>query len=70
MKLTFLGSTASIPNTCEDSPCFLVNERYLFDCGFHVCSGLRDNGEERLLSYYRDLPYPVSIAHDGEDFDI
>ena len=32
--------------------------------------GSVDNGEERLLNYYRDLPYPVSIAHDGESFDI
>ena len=44
MELTFVGTTASIPDVGEDSPCFLVNNRYLFDCGFNVCGGLRDNG--------------------------
>ena len=44
MKLTFLGTTASIPDAGEDSPCFLVNDRYLFDCGFDVCGGLRECG--------------------------
>jgi ribonuclease BN (tRNA processing enzyme) len=37
----------------------------------HVAEdGQIDNGEERLLDYYRNLPCPVSIAHDGESFDI
>jgi ribonuclease Z len=44
MELTFVGTTASIPDVGEDSPCFLVNNRYLLDCGFNVCGGLRDNG--------------------------
>ena len=33
-----------------------------------LSDGQVDNGEERLLSYYKGLPYPVCIAHDGEDF--
>ena len=27
-----------------------------------------ENGEKKLLSYYKDLPYPVAIAHDGDEF--
>lgn len=42
IKLKFLGTTASIPDIGEDCPCFLVNERYLFDCGFNVISALRE----------------------------
>lgn len=42
MKLKFLGTTASIPDIHEDSPCFLVNDRYLFDCGFNVLGDLRE----------------------------
>ena len=42
MKLKFLGTTASIPDVHEDAPCFLVNERYLFDCGYDVLSALRE----------------------------
>lgn len=42
MKLKFLGTTASIPDVGEDCPCFLVNERYLFDCGFDVLGALRE----------------------------
>lgn len=26
------------------------------------------NGEKELLSYYKELPYPVAIAHDGDEF--
>ena len=29
-----------------------------------------DDGESRLLSYYRELPYPVVIAHDGDTFKV
>lgn len=43
MKLAFLGTTASIPDAREDAPCFLVNEKYLFDCGFDVCGALRES---------------------------
>ena len=42
MKLKFLGTTASIPDVHEDSPSFLVNDRYLFDCGFDVLGSLRE----------------------------
>lgn len=44
MKLTFLGPTGSIPDSGEDSPCFLANEENLFDCGFDVCGAMRANG--------------------------
>jgi len=27
-----------------------------------------DNGEKELLSYYTGLPYPVVVAHDGDEF--
>lgn len=46
MKLKFLGTTASIPDIGEDCPCFLVNERYLFDCGFDVLGTLRETGSD------------------------
>jgi len=29
-----------------------------------------DDGERKLLSFFRDLPYPVDIAHDGDRFRI
>ncbi len=29
-----------------------------------------DNGERRLLDVYKSLPYPVQIAHDGDEFPI
>lgn len=28
-----------------------------------------ENGEKKRLAYYKDLPYPVAIAHDGDEFD-
>jgi len=27
-----------------------------------------ENGEKKLLEYYKDVPYPVYIAHDGDEF--
>ena len=42
IKIKFLGTTASIPDVHEDCPCFLVNDRYLFDCGYDVLSALRE----------------------------
>lgn len=27
-----------------------------------------DNGEKNLLDYFKSLPYPVSISHDGDEF--
>ena len=26
------------------------------------------NGEKELLAHYKDLPYPVAVAHDGDEF--
>ena len=44
MKLKFMGSTACIPDVHEDCPSFLVNEKYLFDCGWNVIGDLRETG--------------------------
>lgn len=30
---------------------------------------ITENGEKDRLSYYKTLPYPVAIAHDGDEFD-
>lgn len=27
-----------------------------------------ENGEKNLLEYYKDVPYPIYIAHDGDEF--
>ena len=29
-----------------------------------------EEGEKKLLAFYRDLPYPVEIAHDGDEFTL
>lgn len=42
MKIKILGSTASIPDVNNDAPCYLVNDEFLFDCGFNVLSDLRE----------------------------
>ena len=42
LNLKFIGTTGSVPDISEDSPCFLVNDKYLFDCGFNVTEGLRE----------------------------
>lgn len=44
MKLRFLGSTACIPDIDEDTPCFLVNNKVLFDCGWNCIEGIRKFG--------------------------
>jgi len=46
MQLKFLGTTASIPDLHEDSPCFIIQDKYLFDCGFHVLGALRETGSD------------------------
>lgn len=61
MKLKILGSTASIPDVHNDCPCFLVNEKYLFDCGFDVLSALRET--ECDLSKIRYLCF-THMHHD------
>jgi len=42
MKLRFLGSGSSVPNVGNDCPCFLINEKYLVDCGYNVLTALRN----------------------------
>lgn len=37
----------------------------------HVYDGWKvENGEKKLLSYYQNLPFPVQIAHDGEEYQL
>lgn len=43
MKIMFLGSGSSVPDVGNDCPCFLINEKYLVDCGYNVLSALREN---------------------------
>ena len=38
---------------------------------WHIRVGISwdvDNGEKRLLEYCKDVPYPVFIAHDGDEY--
>lgn len=44
MNVTFLGTTACIPDAGEDCPCFLVNGNCLFDCGWYSVGDLRECG--------------------------
>ncbi len=44
MKLKFLGTTACIPDIDEDTPCFLINNKVLFDCGWNCIDGIRKFG--------------------------
>lgn len=44
MDLLFLGTTASIPDLHDDCPSFLINEKFLFDCGWNAVDGLRGAG--------------------------
>lgn len=34
----------------------------------HIYDDWYDEGEKRLLDHYKTLPYPVEIAHDGDEF--
>lgn len=97
MNVRFLGSASSVPNVGNDCPCFLVNNKYLVDCGYSVLTALSllekakfkklifihisdkwhvriypvwevDNGEKRLLDICKTVPYPIAIAHDGDEF--
>lgn len=43
MNIRFLGSASSVPNVGNDCPCFLVNGKYLVDCGYSVLTALRNN---------------------------
>ncbi len=43
MNIRFLGSASSVPNVGNDCPCFLVNDKYLVDCGYSVLTALRNN---------------------------
>jgi ribonuclease BN (tRNA processing enzyme) len=34
----------------------------------HIYDDWYDEGEKVLLDYYKTLPYPVEVAHDGDEF--
>lgn len=36
----------------------------------HIGNEWHGDGENRLLSQCADLPYPVSVAHDGDEFEL
>ncbi len=42
MNIRFLGSASSIPDKNNDCPCFLINGKYLVDCGYNVLTQLRN----------------------------
>lgn len=42
-KIKFLGTTACIFDKNDDDPCFLINDKYLFDTGFAVVNNLVNN---------------------------
>jgi len=38
---------------------------------WHIRVGIAwnsENGEKKLLEYYKDVPYPIFIAHDGDEY--
>ena len=41
MNIRFFGSASSIPEVGNDCPCYLIDDKYLVDCGYNVLSGLR-----------------------------
>lgn len=41
MNIRFLGSASSVPDKDNDCPCFLMNDKYLVDCGYDVLAQLR-----------------------------
>jgi len=44
MKIKILGFASSIPSANEDSPCYLINDTVLFDCGYSVLNELKGFG--------------------------
>lgn len=41
-----MGSASSVPDVDNDCPCFLINGKYLVDCGYNVLSQLRKRGTD------------------------
>ena len=52
MRILFLGSTACMTDVGDDSPCFLINDKYLFDCGWNAVEGLRSCGGDLSKLHY------------------
>lgn len=40
MKVQFLGATACIPDKNDDSPSYVLNDKYCFDCGWALATNL------------------------------
>lgn len=52
MNIRFLGSASSVPNVSNDCPCFLINGKYLVDCGYSVLTSLRNcNSDISKIEY-------------------
>lgn len=37
---------------------------------YHIHDPWHGDGEQKLLDYYRELPFPVKVAHDGDEFEL
>lgn len=44
MKLRFFGATGCIPDRNDDSPCYILNDKYCFDCGWALTTNLINFG--------------------------
>lgn len=44
MKIQFFGKAGAIPEAGEDCPCFLINDKYMFDLGLHAPMSLINYG--------------------------
>jgi ribonuclease BN (tRNA processing enzyme) len=36
----------------------------------HIGNAWHGEGESKLLNYFKSFPYPVAVAHDGDEFDL
>ena len=46
MNIKFLGSASALPNAGNDCPCFIINGKYLFDCGYSVVTSLWEANQD------------------------
>lgn len=61
---------AAAAEILKDAKFFWLIFNHVFD-KWHIRvfdSWKTDNGEKNLLNYFKSLPYPVSISHDGDEF--
>src|SRR5688500_10866328 len=47
-RLTFLGAAAAVPGAGEDTACFLINGKLLFDCGWYGALKMQQYGYSAL----------------------